>query len=573
MDPKSYSNTDTAETESITILRGKLDHKYLKLDIKERDKYPNIDGYIEIVDEKQIPIGKLEIQVKTIKKDPYYYIDSSSLAYVSKVAMLPVLLILVNREESKVYWLQLSKNIGTRTNGGSYKVLLQDLDCITKTSNHIQKWIIATTEYQRRIKEFPILKELLDANKYTKPIEEIDATKLEYLQRFIDFLNASLDREFRIIKETLFSGVWKLGIAVTSFNESLSFGLYAIKYGELDSTLIKSFDHKGFGIDKSRKVRSIYYTSQIPEDPIKLAKVKLKSFFNDLLKSENFPLILSEVANEYIFFVVNKYHYAFGFDKERSQYSLLEIKKSLENFFFKWTYAAYKSIKYPSHLNYIDISMISIFTDAFSRKKISDEVRISKEDFPFYNFYTKEFSIFHLMEAIEILQNEKVEYVFSKVPLPVHDRRRLKNSNWIYHAYTEEELETKIKLQYFEAHYHFDKYMKAIGLSNRSDENNSLLISPLIEINVEDPYVGAFTLLVKPQAENKFKKYEFIKLDEEEIQMKLQTSNLIEINGEMCEIQTESWIGNIPIFDDMPIRSFILEKLKDFGENSFELNS
>ncbi|EKO34201.1 DUF4365 domain-containing protein [Leptospira santarosai] len=566
---KPYSNTDTAETESITVLRGKLDHKYLKLDIKERDKYPNIDGYIEIVDEKQKPIGKLELQVKTIKKNSSYYIDPSSIIYANEVAMLPVLLVLVNREKSKVYWLLLSKNVGIRTKGGSYKVILQDLDFITETSIHIQKWIIATTEYQRRIKEFPILEELIEANKCTKPIEGVDERKLEYLQRFIDQLNISLDRDFRIIKETLFSGVWKLGIAVTTFNESLSFGLYAIKYGESDSTLIKSFDQKGFDINGSGKVRSIYYTSQIPEDPIKLAKIKIKSFFNDLLKSDSFPLILPEVANEYIFFVVNRYHYAFGFDKEQSQYSLLEIKKSLDFFFFKWVYTAHKSINYPSHLNYIDISLVSVFTDEFSRKKISNEVRNSKEDSPIYNFYTKEFSVFHLMEAIRILQNEKIENVFSTVPLPVHDRLRLKNSNWIYHAYTEEELETKIKLQYFEAHYYFDTYMKTIGLQNVRDEFSSLIILPIVKVDEGHPYVGAYTLLVKPQTKNKFRIYEFLKLDAEKIHAELQTSNSVEINGELCEVRSWRWIGRLPILDNMPIRSFIREKLQEFADTSF----
>ncbi|EMO33228.1 PF14280 domain protein [Leptospira santarosai str. HAI821] len=569
MKPKPYSNTDTAETESITILRGKLDHRYLKLDIKERDKYPNIDGYIEIVDEKQIPIGKIELQVKTIKKDLYYYIDSASIAYANTVAMLPVLLVLVNREESKVYWIQLSKSTGMRTEGGSQKVLIQDLDCITETSIHIQKWIIIIGEYQRRIKEFPILEELLNANKHTKPIEGLDKEKLKYLQRFIDHLNIGLDREFRIIKETLFPGVWKLGIAVTAFDESLSFGLYAIKYGELDATLIRSSAQEGTNLFNSGKVRNVYYTSRIPEDPIMLAKEKLKDFFNDLLKYNGFPLILPEVANEYIFYVVNKYHYAFGFDKQQARYDLSEIKASFENSFFKWTYAAYKSINYPGHLDYIDISMIAVYTDEFSRKKISEEVKNSTETFPFYNFYTKEFSIVHFMEAIEILQNKNIKSVASAVPQPVFDRLRVRNSNWTYHTYTEAELETKIELQYFEAHYYFDIYMKAIGLQNSSDEDSSLIISPIVKIDEEHPYVGVNTLLVKPQTKNKFRKYEFIKLDEEKIRAELHTSDLIEINGELCKVKSWRWIGHLPILDDMPIRSFIIEKLQEFGDTAF----
>ena len=37
----------------------------MKLDIEERDKIPNIDGYIELVN-NLIPCGKLEVQIKKL---------------------------------------------------------------------------------------------------------------------------------------------------------------------------------------------------------------------------------------------------------------------------------------------------------------------------------------------------------------------------------------------------------------------------------------------------------------------------------------------------------------------------
>jgi hypothetical protein len=61
-----YSSTDKQETLAIDTFRYLVDHEKVKLDLKERDKYPNIDGNVEIVDENRRPIAKLEVQIKKL---------------------------------------------------------------------------------------------------------------------------------------------------------------------------------------------------------------------------------------------------------------------------------------------------------------------------------------------------------------------------------------------------------------------------------------------------------------------------------------------------------------------------
>jgi hypothetical protein len=64
--PAGYSSTDAAEVEAINVLRAALDPTRIKADLKERDKHPNTDGYLELVDDHGIPVGKLEVQVRKI---------------------------------------------------------------------------------------------------------------------------------------------------------------------------------------------------------------------------------------------------------------------------------------------------------------------------------------------------------------------------------------------------------------------------------------------------------------------------------------------------------------------------
>ena len=108
--PTPHPFTDTSETEAVDILKSLLDHSKVKSDIKERDKHPNIDGYLELVDEFSIPIGKLEVQIKKISDEllnpPRVECKISFLGYC-KESQLPVILIGVNIKNKKAYWIHL----------------------------------------------------------------------------------------------------------------------------------------------------------------------------------------------------------------------------------------------------------------------------------------------------------------------------------------------------------------------------------------------------------------------------------------------------------------------------------
>ena len=64
--PTPYAKTDHAETAAITLLRTLLDHPYIKCHLSERDKTPNYDGTIELVNNLLEPTGEIKVQVKRL---------------------------------------------------------------------------------------------------------------------------------------------------------------------------------------------------------------------------------------------------------------------------------------------------------------------------------------------------------------------------------------------------------------------------------------------------------------------------------------------------------------------------
>src|SRR5688572_21681481 len=94
--PAPYPSTSSAEMDSRTIFLNLIDPRFMKADIRVLDKFPNCDGIIEITTENQHPVGKVEIQLKTMKaKDyatPKFQCEKSFFSYC-QFSALPVILV------------------------------------------------------------------------------------------------------------------------------------------------------------------------------------------------------------------------------------------------------------------------------------------------------------------------------------------------------------------------------------------------------------------------------------------------------------------------------------------------
>jgi len=115
-DPAPYPLTNTPEIKAVVGLIYILDLNCVKPDAKFLDKVPNTDGILELVNQYQTPIGKLEVQIKVLGskniETPKYQCSKPFLAFCEQ-SILPVLLIVVDIQNQIAYWEHISIDIIT----------------------------------------------------------------------------------------------------------------------------------------------------------------------------------------------------------------------------------------------------------------------------------------------------------------------------------------------------------------------------------------------------------------------------------------------------------------------------
>lgn len=106
-----YPSTDRSEHNAIDVLNYLLD-KRVKSRVDSRDKTPNHDGWLELVNKNDEPIGRINVQVKILPKkyreNPRIQIKTKNLAYCF-VSNDPFVLIVVDVDEEIGYWTHISK--------------------------------------------------------------------------------------------------------------------------------------------------------------------------------------------------------------------------------------------------------------------------------------------------------------------------------------------------------------------------------------------------------------------------------------------------------------------------------
>ena len=104
---------DRLDEDANLCIRGLFKHtQAVAHKVECHDKYPNIDGYIELVDDKDYPVGKLIVQAKTYKSKykgknkaeiPAYFV-----AYAMRMRNEVCILFSVDADENKIYWKYIS---------------------------------------------------------------------------------------------------------------------------------------------------------------------------------------------------------------------------------------------------------------------------------------------------------------------------------------------------------------------------------------------------------------------------------------------------------------------------------
>jgi hypothetical protein len=150
--PARYPPNDVPESQSINTLLDLLDEEWIKDHFEKRDKKPNIDGFIELIDLADYPTGKLDVQIKTLPKGASKFQCPIELLAYSDVTTSPLLLICVDRQNERAYWTHVHSDMKEAVGKEEQDSFVVRFDGeIDNAKQYILDWIRICKDFQERL--------------------------------------------------------------------------------------------------------------------------------------------------------------------------------------------------------------------------------------------------------------------------------------------------------------------------------------------------------------------------------------------------------------------------------------
>jgi len=494
--PKPYSNTDSAESDAITVLYALVDRRNVKLDIPRGDKIPNTDGTAELVDEGGVPLGKVAVQVRKIPTGRLWYACETELFAYSKITTLPVLLVCVDVEEKKAFW----KHVYTgrpdfkpeqKTSRLKFDPVV---DAVGPDTPYITGWQAVVADYQARIAECPTLKKRLDEE---VGLASIPKPGIIYFQTFIQTINQLLDIDFPPVKQQFFANIWKLGVGIHGTKpERIFFQIYSIQKGE-NAPLVSSFVDKpleGFLFPAAPNVVSAWSSGRgstvqrkwVDRALLKDAETEGRNFIVNYVKKmveqRLFQVAGKLLAKEYLFGFLERYHHCAGLPLADS-YDVASINYALRVYMPAWCFLAQRR-HYEVNKDLIPPGVFPSFENAAGmwpadeqpKPEQVQELLKSGRRIPPTFVSTQLFSLRALAQSLDYLLatgEQTVERVY---------RKRTSRPAWLWDGYTTEDVRFNVTTILTNAIHEY-------GLFVRSNSLNRLK-SQYLDENMAMVYVG-----------------------------------------------------------------------------------
>ncbi len=435
VEPKPYPPTDSAEQETVATLQSLIDSRFVKTDIRTRDKYPNIDGTFELVDEQQVPLGKIEIQVRKIGNEEKKISCPASLVGYSKVSTLPVILIGVDTSTKRAFWKQITPMMPeVKENQNSFTLhFSKSSDAIDDKGTYIQRWIGIIHDYQERISMFPILSAEV-ANKLT--LEVIEPQDREMFQRFIDTINNMLDNDFIAIKELLFLDVWKLGVGLISSDQRrLRYQIYKIPYADPAPLVCRLEPRSFFSAQRDPNTILESWSSRARfTDPEEAGREFVFERVKNVVKHRALPIHGQMLAADVLIAFVDRYYRCLGIDPWLDQYSFEVLDYAINQHLFGVCAAiAMKMTQDKGVRLLLDLDEASRYLER------NDVTPVAPSD-TYVNLYirSKPISLRSVFESLRYLSASKI----TTIHRPFAAKRTAPLSpgaNWIWSGYSRDE--------------------------------------------------------------------------------------------------------------------------------------
>jgi len=604
---KPYPITDKKENESVSIFDNLIDKKRIKSFINTRDKIPNYDGKIELVDVEEKNIGFLFVQVKALKETqpPKYSISTSFIGFCLKTNV-PVLLIGVDIDNKKAYWIHIDHNyISTlkfKKKQKSKTINFPLYNLINgKDKKYIKKW---EQILEKQKKSIQLYDEVINDNKKFK---EIHKEFLDYkigdinniyknLHLFIDKYNDLIERYFTFIKRKIYENPWKFGIAFYPYkNNNYGYSIYPIPWDKNDA-LIRKGNNKLWNKLGNLRYAELFYDSNnhLMQDPEFFAERKIYDLLNTSINQKELINICNpDLSIEYIFAVIKKLFRQFGLE-DKISYKLKDIEYGFFKYFPLWVDEATKFLisinrngkesieDCYTRAGYIDPSYLSL--EIFSNEKniIEENIqqRIINKDFETRKFIIGD-SELSLNEFKKHLYFLKIKG-FNELRNPYSKKgySGKQKSHYTHEEYTNDDIKKNIKKVFSRLPEVYNNFIE-VNFSNSPKEFRHFdKISQIIVIYKINPissdYFNRLSLhlffLEGFKSNNIKTKIEFIRFNEEKSKYILKNKKKDELilDGKKFNINKilSRWTTFREIFSTLPLQKIVYNLIR-IGMNKF----
>lgn len=574
-EPAAYSNTDQAEELAVNLLRSKLDSTFVKEDIRTRDKLPNVDGTIEIVDAERRPTGKLDVQVKKISDGKTSYSCPTSLVAYSKKTTLPVILICSDTSISKVYWRHIhSKMEEYRPDQDTFTVHFKtSSDLIDDDQEYLQKWKRLTLEYQERVEQYPRLNQDY-VNRIIAP--EIPAHDVALFQTYLDTINSLLDKDFPGVKNIFYPGVWKLGVGVYGGDGYLSYDIYGIPYGQA-SPLIVSADSTTLTAHKPLlppNVKEVHSTSRGSfTDPKVMGERYVFDLVCKALHAKLFTLQGEVTSTDVLFAFIDRYNdNIIKVEKNQDVYNLGQISVQINDGIL-YTCRTIVERNQQSKENYhdLDLDAAKMYIAENSVEPTFRFVPYSIELGSYMSFSMQDvFDALRCLRAMGIKQIERPLAKAMNYPPPPN--------NYVWAGYTREQEIGNIQKILESALYEYPEFMSANEFNMPSSYylNNDIAIvilyQPTSKANLQVP--PSFMTIYLENASKRLPKFSF-RVTENEMDnvSQLMEQNEYVFEGETYSLRNSSWSSAAYLFSTKtPVLEALYKMLKDDLHQNYSID-
>lgn len=465
--PAKHTKQSFYDQQAINVVSAWLAETQRAMpDLKANDKWPNIDGYIEIADENGFPKGTLKAQVKKLsiknaQKKQHTFKDDKFLTYCKEsLDWIPILLIGVDLKKKKAFWLHIDHDFLDQ-NGNSKTIKFSENQVIESGKNDfVQDWedIIAlyvskSKEFEKYKKAFSILSDVI-----TPALGKTDE-KFVKIHYFLDEINNYLDYKFTIVKQIFYPNTWKLGFAYYQYkNTELAYTLYPISQSRND-VQIKEVDKNLH--DKIQK-EGLEFASHFSENPL---EKRPKEYAKEIVKSKSLKIIEAKLlkhsgseflAKEFVFAFIDEFHVQMGLE-QKDKYSIAEVEKAFYTYLPLWLKVSHNLLisKDGNNFNnrikarrvhYFDPEIICVI-DQKERKEIKDGVEKTLEEnapIPKIPMGNEQFPFDLFVEFFNFLKQTQKEI---ERPYKSKDFSRLKkNNNFVWGVFSKQDANANLKI-------------------------------------------------------------------------------------------------------------------------------